>query len=103
MRALTKADKERGDKIRQMGCVVCELFNDVFTPTAIHHMDGQTKEGCHDLTIGLCDKHHQHKDNEKPQRWISRHGDGRAAFEKAYGPESQLLEYVNGYIQCELT
>lgn len=94
MRALTKADRERGDKLREMGCLIC-LDADIYTPPAIHHIDGQTKPGCHSNTIPLCDKHHQHKDNQKPQRWISRHGDGRAAFEDAYGSEWSMLIQVN--------
>lgn len=97
MRALTKADRERGDKLRELGCIVC-LDDETYTPPAIHHIKGQAKPGCHDWTIPLCAKHHQHKDNQKPQRWISRHGDGRAAFEDAYGAESALLLEVNRLI-----
>ncbi len=97
MRALTKADRERGDKLRELGCIVC-LDSGVFTPPAIHHIDGQTKPGCHDLTIPLCGCHHQLKNNDKPQVWISRHGDGRAAFEEAYGSEYSMLAEVNRLI-----
>ena len=98
MRALTKADKERGKKLRDLGCIVCLKYLEVFTPPAIHHLDGQTKPGCHKLTIPLCEKHHQKKDNRKPPRWTSRHGDGKAEFEGYYGAESLLLIEVNGLI-----
>ena len=102
MRSLTVADKERGAKLREMGCIVCLNQFDLYTPTAIHHLDGQTKEGCHQLTIPLCPKHHQEKCNtllyHGDSMWISFHGDGRAAFEAAYGTEQELLEQVNGLI-----
>jgi hypothetical protein len=93
MRHLTKADKDRGSKLREFGCVVCALHLIEFTEAAIHHIDGQTKPGCHDLTIPLCHRHHQLKSNTG--EWVSRHGDGRAAFEDAYGTEQELLELVN--------
>ena len=98
MRALTKADRERGDKMRELGCIVCLVYLDTYTPPAIHHIDGKTKPGCHDLTIPLCGNHHQYKDNSKIPRWISRHGDGRAAFEERYDAEEQLLIETNGRI-----
>jgi hypothetical protein len=97
MRALTKADKERGTKLRELGCIVCLNEHEVFTEPAIHHLDGKTKKGCHDLTIPLCPRHHQIKDNEKPPRWFTRHGQ-LIHFEDAYGTEWELLEQVNGLI-----
>lgn len=96
-RSYTKVDKIRAEKLRELGCIVC-WSHDRFTPPAIHHIDGQTKEGCHALTIPLCPKHHQEKDNHKPPRWISRHGDGRALFEATYGDELRLLERTNEMI-----
>lgn len=95
-RALTRADKKRFDKLSDLGCIVCLNTMNIYTPPAIHHIAGKTKEGCHDLTIPLCQSHHQYKSNMSI--WISRHGDGRAAFEKAYGKERKLLEQVNGMI-----
>ena len=97
MRSLTVADKERGAKLREMGCIVCINEHALFTETAIHHLDGQTKEGCHQLTIPLCPRHHQYKDNNKPPLWFAFHGQ-RIAFESAYGTEQELLEQVNGLI-----
>lgn len=97
-RALTKKDKQRFDKLRDLGCIVCLNSMNVYTPPAIHHMDGKTKEGSHELTIPLCQSHHQYKSNSSI--WISRHGDGRAAFENAYGTEGELLKQVNGMINA---
>ena len=98
MRALTKADKERGVKLRDLGCIVCINEHELFTPAAIHHIDGKTKPGCHDLTIPLCAFHHQIKSNNG--KWVSRHGDNRNAFEAAYGLESELLSQVDGLINA---
>lgn len=98
MRSLTKADKERGDKMRDLGCIVCHHHLGVHTPPAIHHLFGKVKFGCHKLTIPLCGKHHQYKDNGANPAWYSRHGDGKAAFELAYGTENELLQKTNELI-----
>lgn len=87
----TAEEKRYMSAAAEMGCIICLLYLDVFTPGAIHHIDGKTKPGAHSKAICLCDKHHQHRDNEKPQRWVSRHGDGRAAFKREYQPEMNLL------------
>lgn len=96
--SLSQADIIRGTKLKDLGCIVCLIDLDLFTPCGIHHIDGQTKTGCHQKTLGLCGNHHQIPDNNKPKRWISRHGDGRAAFEAAYGTEQELLERTNGLV-----
>ena len=98
-RSLTKADRVRGDKMRELGCIVCLKYLSVYTPPAIHHIDGQTKKGCHDLTIPLCPNHHQH--SHSGNQWTSRHGDGRFAFEEAYGTEQELLVETNEMIGYE--
>lgn len=97
-RSISKADKARADKLRELGCIVCLLEFGEVTPSAIHHIDGQTKKNCHKLTIPLCPNHHQIKDNFSEPRWISRHGDGRAAFEGRYGTEQYLLDETNRLI-----
>lgn len=100
VRNLTKADKARGVKIQDLGCLVCLEFLKVFTPCGIHHLDGQTKEGCHQLTIGLCSNHHQIPSNTG--EWICRHSagkySGKALFEETYRPESELLQLTNEMI-----
>ncbi len=96
MRSLTVADTARGKMLRELGCIVCLRHLELFTPPEIHHIDGKTKPDCHQKTLGLCTPHHRIKSNV--QQWISRHGDGRAAFEKAYGTEQELLELTNELI-----
>ena len=98
MRAWNVADKERRAKLYEMGCCVCLNHLDLYTPTSIHHLDGQTKPGCHQLTIPLCPRHHQFKDNSKQPQWFAFHDD-KTSFEAAYGTEQELLEQVNGLIE----
>lgn len=87
--------------LEQMPCIVCDMFHEAAdTPAEIHHLNGQTAPCCHLQSIALCDKHHRRPDNQKPKRWISRHGDGKAAFEARYLPEHELLAYQK--IQIEL-
>ena len=103
-RNYTLKDKERADKLRELGCIVCLNTRTIHTPPAIHHIDGQTKPGCHQLTLPLCGRHHQIKCNNAAdlpaflESWVSLHGDGRAAFTEAYGSERELLEQVNELI-----
>ncbi len=77
----------------ELGCIVCWLHYGILTTqVSPHHIDGKTKPGAHFKTIPLCSAHHQLADTHKPKRWISRHGDGKRAFEDAYGTEEFLLE-----------
>ena len=76
----------------QVPCLICDLYHDhAQTPAELHHLNGQRSPGAHFRTISLCSRHHRIKDNKDPQRWISRHGDGRKAFEDRYQPEEVLL------------
>lgn len=93
-RSPNKDEREFMDNMRQLGCIVCRNLGYGETPPAIHHMEGKTKQGAHFHVIPLCQRHHQEADTEKDKRWISRHGDGRAAFEVEYGKEIDL------YHQC---
>lgn len=78
---------------QQVPCIVCAEFHGVpDTPAEIHHIDGQRKPGAHLRTLSLCTRHHRHKDNHTPPMWVSRHGDGRAAFENRYASEWELYE-----------
>ena len=97
-RNANKAERERFDKLYELGCIVCRNEGKGFVPTAVHHIDGQSKKGAHLKTIPLCGRHHQIKDNQKPKRWISIHGDGKKPFEQRYGTQYELLEQVNNLI-----
>lgn len=77
--------------IAELGCCVCMKFHQVHTPPAVHHIvEGGRRLG-HFYTIPLCDPgHHQ---NSATWEKISRHP-YKARFEKKYGTEYELLEYV---------
>lgn len=87
-------EKQFMDRMCQLGCLVCRKYYGVQSPCSFHHMDGRTKPGAHLHGYGLCGHHHQIADSQKPKRWISRHGDGRKAFEDAYGSEMDLYHYA---------
>ena len=90
-RSLTKADKERYVKLQEFGCVVCMKYLDVWSPAAIHHIDGKVKPGAHQKTIPLCGAHHQ------GPYGTGLHA-GKAEFERKFDTEMNLLKYVNGLI-----
>lgn len=86
----TREEQRWLDLCAQIPCIVCSEFHgEPDTPAEIHHIDGQRKPNAHWLVLSLCARHHRHKDNHG--RWASRHGDGRAAFERRYAPEFDLL------------
>lgn len=98
-RTPTKQEKEWMNKSGEYGCVICKWHLEIESPCSLHHINGRTKPGAHLLTIGLCGNHHQIKDNEKPPRWVSRHGDSRYQFEEAYGTEMDLLKRLINDLQ----
>ena len=90
----TKEEKKHLDAVRDLGCIVCRQFG-VSSPGVPHHINGKTTHGAHFDVINLCQNHHQTKSNDKPPYWISRHGDGRRAFEETYGSERKFLIETN--------
>lgn len=83
------------DDIVQVGCIVCRVHHNAFTPAAVHHpLSGGRRMG-HLFAIPLCDPgHHQ---NSPGKEKISRHPN-KAQFERAYGTEMDLLELTKGYV-----
>jgi hypothetical protein len=79
------------DAVQELGCVVCLKFHQVRTPAAVHHIVEGSRRLGHFYTIPLCDPGH-HQNSPTPQK-ISRHPN-KARFEKKYGSEYELLEYV---------
>lgn len=91
----TAEEKRHMKKVAALGCIVCLLFEEVFTPASIHHMEGKTKPGAHFKALPLCFRHHQ--EGSCCDEWVSRHPH-KARFEERYGTEEQLLEHVNKLI-----
>ena len=84
----------------QIPCIVCEIYHEIpDTPAEIHHLNGKTASGAHLNVLSLCTRHHRVPDRE-PKRWISRHGDGKAAFEARYATERELLEFQRERVEA---
>jgi hypothetical protein len=92
---MNKTDKDRYDKLVQIGCIVCRNKMGVYSIPEIHHINGRTGNGNQE-TIGLCTKHHREgSDNE---HWTSRHP-WRKRFEARYGTEAELLAKTNELLE----
>jgi len=84
----TEAEKKFMDSVASLGCIVCKLEG-VYSPASIHHIEGRTKKGAHFKILGLCWFHHQSGTDDHTH--TSRHPH-KAAFERRYGTEYELLE-----------
>lgn len=87
------AEKRHMDKVAGLGCIVCRLFHNVYSPAAIHHIEGKTKEGAHFKVLPLCGAHHQ-----TGGYGIALHA-GKKEFERKHGTEYELLDKTNELIQ----
>ena len=93
---MIKADRERLNKLSELGCVVCSNEGRGFVDTEIHHLKGHRwsgmgKRASHLHTIPLCPVHHRHGGPVD----IGYHQSPRQ-FEERYGSQADLLEQVNG-------
>ena len=99
VKAATKKDKERYQKLADLGCIVCLLWEGAQTPPEIHHPYGRTGDG-NQKTYPLCHKHHNSgKDTE---HYTSRHP-FKARFEERYETDAELLERTNRLININFT
>ena len=92
----TKDELDRLQKIADIGCIICKLYEEEYSPCSIHHLDGKTKPGAHFKTIGLCGRHHQ-SDDANPL-YDSVHGN-KFRFEKRYKSQAELLKITNELIE----
>ena len=84
------SEKEHLNRVAELGCVLCWILYNEYTPCQVHHL----KKGCgigqrasHFITCGLCPEHHTGQ--------TGFHGLGRRAFEARYGlTELDLLAWV---------
>lgn len=93
-RAPTQPEKLLWTRMAEVvGCIACHL-DGCFNPVvSIHHTDGRTKPGCHQLVLPLCAGHHQAATGAD-RTLIAVHPD-KAQFEQRYGPQMQLLALVH--------
>lgn len=86
----TPADIELHDRMaNEIGCIACMKDGKRNTYVSIHHIDGRTKAGCHELVLPLCAGHHQDKTGED-KTLLAVHP-WKRRFEKRYGTQMQLL------------
>lgn len=97
-RTPTVAESKHMNAVASYGCIVCYLFHGVYSPAAIHHIDGKTKPGAHFKVLGLCGLHHQ--GGKDCTEYTSRHP-YKARFKARYGTEQELLEKTNELIGVE--
>ena len=96
-RTPNKQEKEWMNSARDVGCIACIVSGEI-TPyevpaehTAIHHINGKTKEGAHLETIPLCGWHHQ-------TGYDAIHG-YKKEFISQYGREEFLLKRVRAIVK----
>lgn len=90
---MKKKDKDRFDKLRQLGCIACSKKG-IFSEAVIHHIRRFTGVGLrppHDKTIPLCPQHHN-MGNESIHL-------NKKKFEELFGNELDLLDEVNRQIK----
>ena len=91
----TKEEQKWIAAIVDYGCCICKNELGIFSPASVHHMNGSKKKDCHLETLPICWNHHQsHINNDE---LTSRHP-WKAAFEKRYGTERELLKQLQDEI-----
>ncbi len=89
-RAVTSVEKLTWDRLaNEIGCVACMKDGNFNPHVSIHHVDGRTKPGCHQLVLPLCSGHHQDGTGED-KSLIAVHP-WKARFEARYGTQAELM------------
>ena len=84
MKNPTKKQKERWERLRASGCIICGL------PPAIHHCEtGMGGRKDHDKVLPLCHFHHQGEQGI--------HKLGRRVWQEIYGTEQELMLKLGGF------
>jgi len=86
---MKKKDKERFEKLSQIGCIACSKKGRWTTPV-IHHIrkhTGLSIRPTHDKTIPLCPQHHN-MGNQSVHL-------NKKLFESLFGTEEELLKETN--------
>ena len=85
---MTKLERRWLDAITQLGCIVCWIFERVFSPAEPHHLLSGGRRRGHLFTIPLCPGHHRY--GLDTDQAVSR-DQCRRRFEARYGTEESLL------------
>jgi len=100
--AATKAQKDRFQRIQEIGCLCCILKVHIYqTQAEIHHLiDGGKRLG-HWHTVALCPWHHRGVPNSGFSEKQTREAKGPSLakepgkFKEAFGEDKQLLDKQN--------
>lgn len=87
---MSKTEKQHYNRLSELGCVVCLRLGYGYTAPEIHHprkWAGMGQKSAWHKAIPLCVHHHR-------GGWgVGLHG-GQKEFEKRYGTEQDLLDFV---------
>ena len=106
-RTLTKANEKRRAQIHAGNCMACAQRGIDLTGSGYvqwHHLDGKTKPGCHQKTIGLCLWHHQGRPIDNHTHAYCREvfgpslAEGSKPFHAEFGSDADLLSQQNELI-----
>ena len=89
---MNKEDKAYFNALFEIGCCVCRIHYNVYSPPHMHHATGlkyrcSGKKASNDNVIPLCSRHHQYGSVEHPA--IHSHP---KLFEEKYGSQEELLK-----------
>jgi hypothetical protein len=96
-----KKERERQDRIRELGCICCWLDGHGMNPCEIHHLNDCGRNIGHDATIGGCAWHHRGvpPGDMRPSEATLVLGPSLArdpaAFHERYGEDEELLFQQN--------
>jgi len=77
------------ERVSALGCIVCRLYLDVFSPAELHHPLSGGRRINDGFYIPICYIHHRSGKNDKEA--VSRHPH-RKGFTTRYGTEKYLHE-----------
>lgn len=100
-RAVTAEEKRLWDRMAgEVGCIACRVAGLPLSDyVSIHHIEGRTKPGCHQLVLPLCAGHHQ-QGTGNDKSLVAVHPN-KAEFERLYGSQQELLAIVHELLGME--
>ena len=86
---LTKEEEAYQKKVRDLGCIVCFLFEHEHSEVDIHHTTGKWDKDTEFNVLGLCPTHHRRGVNNK---FAVGYHESPGGFVKRYGTVTDLRE-----------
>ncbi len=95
---MTKADRERFEKLQRLGCVCCRKAGSGYRAPDIHHVLSGGRRMGHQYTLPLCPDHHRWPGHKNGAVVGPSLADGSKKFEAYWGTQLELLAEVNALI-----